>query len=108
MAEADARHALAVLARIARMQSLIARIRSGETDLTDRQKAILMIICLTEGPHRTRDLAATLNVLKPVITRVMNTLTEHGFMRRTHHDQDRRDCFAEPTSAGRVFVERMG
>jgi DNA-binding MarR family transcriptional regulator len=94
--------------RIAQMQSLIARIRAGEVDLTDRQKAVLMIICLTEGPHRTRDLAATLGVLKPVITRVMNTLSQLGFMRRDRNEADHRDCYAVATAKGRDFVERMG
>lgn len=96
------------VARLARMQSLLARIRAGEPDLTERQRALLMLICLTEGPHRTRDLAETMCVGKPIVCRAMNTLASLGFMRRQSDPHDRRECYAVATDAGRDFLERLG
>ena len=33
------------------MKALIAYVRSGEPDLTNRQMALLMLVYLTPGPH---------------------------------------------------------
>ena len=39
------------------MRALIAYVRSGEPDLTNRQMALLMLVYLTPGPHTVRGLA---------------------------------------------------
>ena len=39
------------------MKALIAYVRSGEPDLTNRQMALLMLVYLTPGPHTVRGLA---------------------------------------------------
>ena len=36
------------------MKALIAYVRSGEPDLTNRQMALLMLVYLTPGPHTVR------------------------------------------------------
>src|SRR5688572_25328116 len=42
------------------MKALIAYVRSGEPDLTNRQMALLMLVYLTPGPHTVRGLARVL------------------------------------------------
>ena len=44
------------------MRALIAYVRSGEPDLTNRQMALLLLVYLTPGPHTVRCLARTLGV----------------------------------------------
>ena len=39
------------------MKALIAYVRSGEPDLTNRQMALLMLVYLSPGPHTVRGLA---------------------------------------------------
>ena len=60
------------------MRALIAYVRSGEPDLTNRQMALLMLVYLTPGPHTVRGLAKVLGVSKPVVTRALNTLGALG------------------------------
>src|SRR6266513_2999094 len=60
------------------MKALIAYVRSGEPDLTNRQMALLMLVYLTPGPHTVRGLARVLGVSKPVVTRALNTLVAIG------------------------------
>ena len=56
------------------MRALIAYVRSGEPDLTNRQMALLMLVYLTPGPHTVRGLAQKLGVTKPVITRALDAM----------------------------------
>ena len=64
------------------MRALIAYVRSGEPDLTNRQMALLMLVYLTPGPLTVRGLARSLGVSKPVVTRALNTLGALGYLRR--------------------------
>jgi DNA-binding MarR family transcriptional regulator len=68
------------------MRALIAYVRSGEPDLTNRQMALLMLVYLTPGPHTVRGLAKVLGVSKPVVTRALNTLG--GLVVRTKDGAD--------------------
>lgn len=90
------------------MQTLIAYVRSGQPDLTNRQMALMMIVYLTEGPHTVRGLAERLGVSKPVITRALNTLGALGYLRRVRDDADRRNVFVAKTPTGQDFLERFG
>ena len=81
------------------MRALIAYVRSGEPDLTNRQMALLMLVYLTPGPHTVRGLAKVLGVSKPVVTRALNTLGALGYLRRERDQDDRR------TSNGADFLE---
>ena len=87
------------------MKALIAYVRSGEPDLTNRQMALLMLVYLTPGPHTVRGLAHILGVSKPVITRALNTLGSLGYLRRVRDETDRRNVFVARTSTGQEFLE---
>ena len=87
------------------MQALIAYVRSGEPDLTNRQMALLMLVYLTPGPHTVRGLARLLGVSKPVVTRALNTLGGLGYLRRERDQTDRRNIFVVRTSNGAEFLE---
>ena len=87
------------------MQALIAYVRSGEPDLTNRQMALLMLVYLTPGPHTVRGLARQLGVSKPVVTRALNTLGALGYLRRERDQDDRRNVFVVRTSNGAEFLE---
>src|SRR6185437_9150521 len=87
------------------MKALIAYVRSGEPDLTNRQMALLMLVYLTPGPHTVRGLARVLGVSKPVVTRALNTLGALGYLRRERDQDDRRNVFVVRTSSGADFLE---
>ena len=87
------------------MRALIAYVRSGEPDLTNRQMALLMLVYLTPGPHTVRGLAKVLGVSKPVVTRALNTLGTLGYLRRERDPDDRRNVFVVRTSNGTDFLE---
>ena len=87
------------------MRALIAYVRSGEPDLTNRQMALLLLVYLTPGPHTVRGLARMLGVSKPVVTRALNTLGGLGYLRRERDQDDRRNVFVVRTSSGADFLE---
>ena len=87
------------------MKALIAYVRSGEPDLTNRQMALLMLVYLTPGPHTVRGLARVLGVSKPVVTRALNTLGALGYLRRVRDEADRRNVFVAKTSTGQEFLD---
>ncbi|MDQ3247365.1 MAG: MarR family winged helix-turn-helix transcriptional regulator [Pseudomonadota bacterium] len=87
------------------MRALIAYVRSGEPDLTNRQMALLMLVYLTPGPHTVRGLAKVLGVSKPVVTRALNTLGALSYLRRERDQDDRRNVFVVRTSNGADFLE---
>jgi DNA-binding MarR family transcriptional regulator len=90
-----------------RLSRVLAYIASGQTELTNRQLALLMVVCWTPGPHHVRTLAAWLGVGKPIISRSITTLSRLGFMRRVRDEEDKRNVFAVATQAGREFLEGM-
>jgi DNA-binding MarR family transcriptional regulator len=87
------------------MDALVAYVRSGKPDLTNRQMAILLLVYRTNGPHTVRGLASLLGVSKPVVTRALNTLGTLGYLRRERDEKDRRNIFVTRTSAGAEFLE---
>src|SRR5438874_5250344 len=90
------------------MKALIAYVRSGEPDLTNRQMALLLAVYLTPGPHTVRGLARLLGVSKPVVTRALNTLGTLGYLRRERDQADRRNVFVARTDVGNDFLEGFG
>ena len=90
------------------MKALIAYVRSGEPDLTNRQMALLMLVYLKPGPHTVRGLARALNVSKPVVTRALNRLGALGYLRRQRDDSDKRNIFVARTSEGAEFLAEFG
>lgn len=89
------------------MRTLLAYVRSGDPDLTNRQMALLLLVYLKPGPHTVRGLAKGLNVSKPVVTRALNRLGALGYLRRQRDDADRRNIFVAPTSEGADFLEHF-
>ena len=87
------------------MQTLIAYVRSGQPDLTNRQMALMLLVYLTPGPHTVRGLAHILGVSKPVITRALNTFGSLGYLRRVRDEADRRNVFVAKTSTGQDFLD---
>ena len=89
-------------------QVALGQVKSGATDLTMRQMAILLHIYLVPPPHTVRGLAATLHVSKPVITRALDTMGEMGIVDRVRDDRDRRNVIIKRTLAGALFLEKFG
>lgn len=89
------------------MRTLLAYVRSGDPDLTNRQMALLLLVYLKPGPHTVRGLAKALNVSKPVVTRALNRLGALGYLRRQRDDADRRNIFVAPTQEGADFLEHF-
>lgn len=76
-------------------------------ELTTRQLAILGVVMGEDEPIRVRDLARTLRLQKPVVSRAVNVLQGMGFIARTK-GADKRDRFISVTDAGRVFRSTIG
>lgn len=89
------------------MRTLVAYVRSGQPDLTNRQMGLLLLVYLTPGPHTVRGLATLLGVSKPVVTRALNTLGALGYLRRERDEADRRNIFVAQTELGTNFLERF-
>jgi len=87
------------------MEALVAYVRSGQPDLTNRQMALLLLVYRTNGPHTVRGLASVLGVSKPVVTRALNTLGRLGYLRRERDERDRRNIFVTRTNLGAEFLE---
>ena len=89
------------------MRTLLAYVRSGDPDLTNRQMALLLLVYLKQGPHTVRGLAKALNVSKPVVTRALNRLGALGYLKRQRDDADRRNIFVAPTHEGAEFLDHF-
>ena len=89
-------------------QVMLSQVRDGAPDLTMRQTAILFTIYLDPPPHTVRDLAARLNVTKPVITRALDTMGALKLVSRHRDEKDRRNVLVRRTVDGALFVERLG
>ena len=86
----------------------LEQVKSGGTDLTMRQMAILMHIYLVPPPHTVRGLAATLHVTKPVITRALDTMGALKLVSRHRDPRDKRNVLIRRTVEGALYVERFG
>lgn len=90
-----------------RMGELLAYVRSGQPDLTNRQMAAMMLVYWTGETYTVRRLAQALGVSKPVVTRILNTLAPLDLLRRVPDPRDRRNLFIAGTDAGLDFMERV-
>jgi DNA-binding MarR family transcriptional regulator len=86
----------------------LEQVRRDGPDLTLRQMAILLHIYLVPPPHSVRDLAATLGVTKPVITRALDSMGAMGLVDRQRDERDRRNVVIKRTVAGALFLEKLG
>ncbi|NBC19572.1 MAG: MarR family transcriptional regulator [Alphaproteobacteria bacterium] len=76
-------------------------------DLTARQLAVLLIVALEAGPHTVRGLALRLNIAKPAVTRALDALARHDFIRRRPDEDDLRSVLVERTPAGTAFLRAL-
>lgn len=89
------------------MNGVVNYVRASEPDLTNRQLAVLMIVLHESGPHTVRGLAIKLNVSKPVITRVLDKLSNLGFVVRQPDETDGRNVFIVATPRGEDFLTKF-
>ena len=85
----------------------LALVRDDEPDLSARQISILLTVYLEAPPHTVRDLAARLNVSKPVITRALDTMGKMGLVSRRRDDKDRRNVLIQRTDPRRFWRSRQ-
>jgi DNA-binding MarR family transcriptional regulator len=85
----------------------LAQVKDDEPDLSVRQICILLTIYLEAPPHTVRDLAAKLNVSKPVITRALDSMGKLGLVTRRRDDEDKRNVLIQRTVKGALYLERL-
>jgi len=92
------------LAQATTHQTIVKLVQTGN-DYTLRQLGVM--VCCKKSPTTVRDLAAELNVSRPVISRVADRLEELKFIRRIDDPDDRRSVLIELTQAGKRFIDGM-
>ncbi len=88
--------------------ALTAYVRSSENDMTARQQAVLMTVCLTPGPHPVRGLASTLNIAKPAVTRALDVLEKSNYIKRAPDETDLRSVLIQRTVMGMDWLRAFG
>lgn len=90
-------------------ETTIVMVASEGHDLTDRQRAVLMIVYLEVPPngHTVRALAERLNVAKPAITRALDRLTELGLLARRPDPLDRRSVLVKTVAGGAAYIRGL-
>lgn len=89
-------------------QACVAEVRSNHPDLTLRQLGVLLVVYLTDEVQMVRGLAQHLKVQKPVISRVLDRLSELELVRRGIDLEDRRNVLVMRTTSGAAMMERLG
>ena len=80
-------------------------VRLDQPDLSMRQWTILLTVYLTPGPHTVRRLSEELEVPKPAISRALDALSIHGYVRRARDPGDRRIVLVQKTPEGSLFID---
>ena len=65
---------------------------------------VLKIICTVAGPHTSVQLADALGVTKPMITTLINSMVDSGYLARVPSPEDRRSFYIMPTKKGRNLM----
>lgn len=86
---------------------IVDGVRSDSPDLTARQHALLLTVCLSAGPHTVRGLAEHLNITKPAVTRGVDALEKFNLVRRVRDEQDLRNVFIERTPDGTAALRDL-
>ena len=66
-----------------------------------------LLFMLTEGPHNLSELAEKHNVTLPTMSKTITTLSEHGFVRRSQSEEDRRRVVIELTDSGHALLRQI-
>ena len=99
-------HLIATVAPLMRHLVAHARRRKAWSELTYQQYNVLRQID-TRGPQAQAEVARTLMVTAPVVTRLASTLVEAGLVTRGADPNDRRAVVLELTASGRRQVRAM-
>jgi len=85
----------------------VEMVTRAEADLTARQLAIMLTVYLSPPPHTVRNLAASLKVSKPAVSRALHLLERLGLARRKRDDADRRSVLVQRTIKGSVYLSEL-
>ncbi len=85
----------------------MAIIRSDIPHLSNRQMAVLLTLAFQTSPFTVRGLAAHLNVTRPVISRAITALGDHGLVQRRPDPADGRSVLIIVTDNGIAFMKRL-
>jgi len=83
-------------------------VRAGDVDLSSRQFAVLLSVFMRSEADSIRDLSTRLDLPKPAVTRALDVLESHGFIRRKRDRTDKRDVSVHRTVKGAVFLYDYG
>jgi DNA-binding MarR family transcriptional regulator len=78
-----------------------------DANMTCRQIAVLLMVAAHPG-NSVKQLAAALDLAKPVVTRANDKLVELGLITRTMNMTDRREVELNITKAGRQRLQKAG
>jgi DNA-binding MarR family transcriptional regulator len=99
-------HLIATVAPLMRHLVAHARRRKSWSDFTYQQYNVLRMID-TRGPQPQAEVARTLMVTAPVVTRLASTLVDAGLLLRGGNPKDKRAVLLELTPAGRRRARAM-
>ncbi|ADM08865.1 hypothetical protein PB2503_03952 [Parvularcula bermudensis HTCC2503] len=86
---------------------MVDTVRLDRPDLSMRQWALLLTVYLTPGPHTVRRLSEELKVPKPAISRALDALSIHGYIKRARDPDDRRIVLVQKTEEGAMFIDQF-
>lgn len=86
---------------------LVNLVRREETDLSQRQLAVLLTCYLETEAQTVRGLAAELKISKPAVTRALDRLAEFDLIRRKVDPLDRRSVLVQRTASGLNYLRKM-
>ena len=72
------------------------------------EMGVLNIITQTPGPHTPVMVAQMLGVSKPMVTALLTSLSEKGYITKEPSKDDKRAYFIRPTEKALALVERAG
>ncbi len=84
--------------------AVVSWVKDSWPDLTNRQMALLLIVCIEPGQHYFRHLAERLAVPKPIVCRILDRLSDLGLIVRHHERRDLRNVFVVPTPRAIEFL----
>lgn len=87
---------------------LLAHVRSGQPNLTNRQMTVLMVLYASDDTYTVGGLAAKLTLSSPVVSRSLNMLEALGYLKRSRDPADARNSLVHRTASGAAFLTNFG
>ena len=81
-------------------------VRAG-LPIRNSEMNVLKIICAVAGPHTSVQLADALGVTKPMITTLINSMVDSGYVARVPSPEDGRSFYVMPTKKGRNLMGEL-